>query len=95
MPSVAGKAARTPHSACWAGPSGNCRARRSSTGPSGPATLYGRALDVTDPATVGDDVAGRPVTVDVVGLDAATVPPCAMTGSLSFARRTLPCAAGR
>jgi len=58
-------------------------------GPSGPATLYGRVLDVTDPATVVVDVAGRPVTVDVVGLDAATVPPCAMTDSLSFARRTL------
>lgn len=58
-------------------------------GPSGPPTLYGRVLDVTDPATVVVDVAGRPVTVGVVGLDAATVPPCAMTDSLSFARRTL------
>ena len=58
-------------------------------GPSGPATLYGRVLDVTDPGTVVVDVAGRPVTVGVVGLDAATVPPCAMTDSLSFARRTL------
>lgn len=58
-------------------------------GPSGPATLYGRVLDVTDPATVVVDVAGRPVTVGVVGLDAATVPPCAMSDSLSFARRTL------
>ena len=34
-------------------------------------------------------MAGRPVTVAIVGLDAATVPPCARTASVDFARRTL------
>ncbi|MEJ2867088.1 pyridoxamine 5'-phosphate oxidase family protein [Actinomycetospora sp. OC33-EN08] len=58
-------------------------------GPSGPPTLRGVVDRVVDPATVVVTVAGRPVTVGIVGLDAATVPPCAVPASLEFARRTL------
>ena len=35
------------------------------------------------------DVAGRPVPVTVLGVDAATVPACANADALAFARRTL------
>jgi endonuclease YncB( thermonuclease family) len=59
------------------------------TGPTGPPTLRGQVTDVRDPATVVVDVAGRPVTVAIVGLDAASVPACAAPASLDFARRTL------
>jgi endonuclease YncB( thermonuclease family) len=58
-------------------------------GPTGPATLRGQVTEVSDPATVVVDVAGRPVTVGIVGLDAATVPDCARADSMDFARRTL------
>ncbi|MDL5157820.1 pyridoxamine 5'-phosphate oxidase family protein [Actinomycetospora termitidis] len=58
-------------------------------GPTGPPTLRGVVDRVVDPATLVVTVAGRPVTVAVVGLDAATVPPCALPESLDFARRTL------
>jgi hypothetical protein len=58
-------------------------------GPTGPPTLYGQVREVRDPATVVVDVAGRPVTVGVVGLDAAAVPACAAARALDFARTTL------
>ncbi|HEY2222135.1 pyridoxamine 5'-phosphate oxidase family protein [Actinomycetospora sp.] len=58
-------------------------------GPTGPATLRGQVTEIRDPATVVVDVAGRPVTVGIVGLDAATVPDCARAESTDFARRTL------
>lgn len=46
-------------------------------------------LDVPTPATVVVDVGGTPVTVDVIGIDDATIPSCAQPTSLSFARTTL------
>ncbi len=58
-------------------------------GPTGPPTLRGQVTEVRDPSTVVVDVAGRPVSVAIVGIDAATVPACARTESLDFARRTL------
>ncbi|MDT7743085.1 MAG: hypothetical protein QOE59_2163 [Actinomycetota bacterium] len=58
-------------------------------GPTGPPTLRGRVSEIRDEATVVVDVAGRPVTVAIVGLDAASVPACAAPASLDFARRTL------
>ncbi len=58
-------------------------------GPTGPPTLRGRVTEIRDEATVVADVGGRPVTVAIVGLDAATVPSCAAPASLEFARRTL------
>ena len=58
-------------------------------GPTGPPTLRGRVTEIRDEATVVADVGGRPVTVAIVGLDAATVPSCAAPASLDFARRTL------
>lgn len=57
--------------------------------PAGPPVLRGQVRQVVDPATVVVDVDGRPVTVAIVGLDAATVPACAEPAALAFARRTL------
>ena len=58
-------------------------------GPTGPPTLFGRVVDVRDPGTVVTDVGGRPVQVAVIGVDAATIPPCAAADATAFARRTL------
>ncbi|MFC5065205.1 pyridoxamine 5'-phosphate oxidase family protein [Actinomycetospora atypica] len=57
--------------------------------PTGPPVLRGQVRQVLDPATVVVDVDGRPVTVAVVGLDAATIPACATPAALAFARETL------
>lgn len=58
-------------------------------GVSGPPTLFGRVITVLDPATVVVDVAGQPVTVQVVGVDTAATPVCAADDATEFARRML------
>lgn len=52
----------------------------------GPPTLVGRVVQVVDPGTVVVEVAGRPVTVSVVGVDVTGTPQCARPGALAFAR---------
>ncbi len=42
-----------------------------------------------DPGTVVVDVSGQRVVVGVLGVDPATIPPCAAPGALAFAHRTL------
>lgn len=55
----------------------------------GPPTLYGRVVDVPDPATVVVEVQGQRVTVQVIGLDTSATPACADADALTFARSTL------
>ncbi|MFP5070831.1 thermonuclease family protein [Pseudonocardia nantongensis] len=58
-------------------------------GISGPPTLYGQVTAVRDPDTAVVEVAGRPITVDVIGADAAAIPVCALDAATAFARDTL------
>ena len=58
------------------------------TEPTGPATLYGRVVDVPDPARVIVEVQGQRLPVAVLGVNPAT-PTCATADAVAFARRTL------
>lgn len=58
----------------------------------GPVTLYGRVLDVVDPATLtvavqGQAVPDQQVSVTVIGL--GPTPACGAADAVAFARRTL------
>lgn len=73
------------------GPGHTTGAQSSATtaAPAGPTVLYGRVLEVPDPATVVIDHDGHPTPVAVLGLDTSTTPPCARAQAEDFARRTL------
>ena len=56
--------------------------------PPGPPTLFGRVSQIVNPGRVVVDVAGTPVTVDIIGVN-PRVPACASTDATNFARTTL------
>ena len=54
--------------------------------PAGPPTLFGRVTQVVNPTRLVVNVGATPVTVDILGLDPAGVPPCATGDATAFAR---------
>jgi len=83
VPSISTRAQGTPSS------TSSAVSAAVAAGLEGPPTLFGRVTEVPDPATVVVDVAGRPIPVQVLGIDPSATPACAAGDAVAFARRTL------